>query len=145
MSETTVLMYCRRALRTRPYNLSTMPRWLIAVFTLHFLLSVGVSAFGKVPPVEHLRPAVASVQLAPAGEAAMAIAADPSVANDALSEGEHGLMDAQQDLPDDQNIRAFRGKPLHGLFSCPAQWERAALSPVLKKQPKPPRSLTTRA
>ena len=52
-----------------------MPRWLIAVFTLHFLLSVGVSAFGKVPPVEHLRPAVASVQLAPAGEAAMAAAA----------------------------------------------------------------------
>ena len=118
-----------------------MPRWLIAVFTLHFLLSVSASAFGKTPTAElpfwWSAPAVQvtvehgdtvfSEQSSPAEAASMEL-------------HEHGLTDANQDLPDDQNIRLPLAGPGHTLSPCPAEAAAAPLSPALKKRLRPPRA-----
>lgn len=123
-----------------PYNFPTMPRWLIAVFTLHFLLSVGAPVFGKVPPAEHLRQSAALVvHAAEVVESATALSPD-SAPQDLGAEGEHGLTDAQQDLSDDQNIRIFSGKSVDRLCRCPMVATSPIISPLLKKQPKPPRA-----
>lgn len=129
--------------KARPYNLTTMPRWLIAVFTLHFLLSVGVSAFGKTPevglPQQVGTPAVQSVFVHEGFVDTKAEPA-PAVQKTSVDAHGHGLADAHQDLPDDQSIRRVLASPRHTLFHCPAQTAVAHPSPALKKQPKPPRA-----
>jgi len=115
-----------------------MPRWLITVFTLHFLLSVGASAFGKTPaaelPPSQGAPAILVIANMAHTEPAPA---DPALAVDV---NDHGLVDENQDLPDDQNIRL----PLAGLGCtlalCPTQAAAPPRSPALKKRLRPPRA-----
>lgn len=115
-----------------------MPRWLIAVFTLHFLFSVGASAFGKTPatelPLPQSVPAIQAIAVA-------AAQADPAPSETAsLESHEHGLTDANQELPDDQSVRL----PLveSGCTSAIYLSQTAAepRSPALKRQLRPPRA-----
>ncbi|MBS0294123.1 MAG: hypothetical protein JSS01_16555 [Proteobacteria bacterium] len=119
-----------------------MPRWLIAVFTLHFLLSLGASAFGMAPaaqrsPQTHTRSIQTCLVL-------QHLATPQTQKSDAREQAvtdtlECSLADASQDLPDDQNIRLFEASPGRVLFRCPMAIAQAPAAPRLKKQPKRPR------
>lgn len=119
-----------------------MVRWSIAVFTLHFLLGLGASAFGMAPVALHSPQANArSIQMAIVHQhlAASQIQdadSQEQVISDAL---ECTLADASQDLPDDQNVRIFNAGPCRVLFHCPTTADLAPSSPWLRKQPKRPR------
>ncbi|MDR7093494.1 hypothetical protein [Hydrogenophaga laconesensis] len=87
-----------------------MRRWLVAVFALHFLLSVGAFAFGQLPA-----DAPSQVQ-----EHLMAEAATPGQpASDGTLKAshpqDHGLTDTQPDLPECLDVliaASSRGEPL---------------------------------
>ena len=118
-----------------------MPRWLIAVFTLHFLLSVGVSAFGKTPAAV-LPPQVCThAMLLDDASAGPSLQTAEDVTKDASADLRgHGLMDDRQDLPDDQNIRLPQAASGLAPFPCPATLAEALPAPLPKKRHKPPRT-----
>lgn len=73
-----------------------MRRWLVAVFALHFLLSVGAFAFGQLPAAAP-SPTQAHSLVAEAGATAQP-AHDGAVK--AAHPQDHGLTDTQPDLPE---------------------------------------------
>lgn len=139
-----------RLLRPRPgrprgagYNSPTMLRWFIAVFTLHFFLSVGVSAFGKastLEPLLHGQNSAASCiveDALPSLDASTAPVADPAASPELLQE--HALADDQHDLLDDVNVRV-RPQPDAQRVHPPTRADDApAPSPAHDVPHKPPR------
>lgn len=115
--------------RAAGYNSSTMLRWFIAVFTLHFFLSVGVSAFGKASALEPLLHGPHSAASCILEDALPSLDASLPAATDtaALAETaqEHALADDQHDLLDDVNIRL---RPQH---------DRTAVHPPLRADDPP--------
>lgn len=114
-----------RRMRGARYNFPTMLRWFIAVFTLHFLLSVGVSAFGKASALEPLLQGPHAAASCILEDALPTLDVSVSSGTDdpqALAETahEHALADDQQDLPDDLSLRV---RPAHS---------RVALYPPLR-------------
>lgn len=129
--------------KPRLYNLPIMPRWLIAVFTLHFLLGLGASAFGKTPAAPLSPQANArSIQTALVHQHIPALQAQQTAtAEQAITDGyECSLADTNQDLPDEQSIGLFDAGSGHTPFHCPTAMTTAPSSPRLKKQPKRPRT-----
>ena len=111
------------------YNFFMMPRWLIALLTLHFLLSVGFSASGKTHWTNPL-PGLATLT-----KSVGALANDSAVA----SVVEHSLADAGQELPDDQDIRFLRPACDVALAPYPNAMGSALPSPLLKRLHRPPK------
>ncbi|QKD44561.1 hypothetical protein HF896_13410 [Alicycliphilus denitrificans] len=131
--------------RQRPglYNLPIMPRWLIAVLTLHILLGLGASAFGKTPTAPLSAQASArSIQTALMHQHTTAPQAQQTAtADQASTDGyECSLADTNPDLPDDQSIGLFDAGAGHAPCHCPMAMTTALSSPWLKKQPKRPRA-----
>jgi len=108
-----------------------MRRWLIAVFALHFFLSVGAFAFGQIPGAP-----------APQGLVAEAVSAAQTAPDDTLKPAagaDHGLTDTQADLPEclDATIAAAsRGEHLRTPSPPLAQ---DLTPPVLDGPQRPPR------
>lgn len=70
-----------------------MRRWLIAIFALHFLVNVGLFAFGQ---IETAAPAQPNQMVAP-----LLDSAEPVHENDLLEHAsDHGLTDTQPELPE---------------------------------------------
>lgn len=119
-----------------------MRRWLVAVFALHFLVSVGAFAFGS-----HAHPAAAQ---APAAQALLAEAASPAsvsgqadagLGKSANAAADHGLIDDQPDLPEclDVPIRAAAHGPIGR--TPPPPLAKDLTPPVLDGLQRPPRGL----
>ena len=125
------------------YNFFMMPRWLIALLTLHFLLSVGFSASGKThwtnplpgPAMSASQCKVAPTRLATLTKSVGDLANDSAVA----SVVEHSLADAGQELPDDQDIRFLRPACDVALAPYPNAMGSALPSPLLKRLHRPPK------
>ncbi|AVP57594.1 hypothetical protein [Pulveribacter suum] len=115
-----------------------MVRWLLAVFTLHFLLAAGASAFAAVPPAAlatgHAGHCSAA-QHQGFGDMKAAIAADApgDFAADTAA-------DCSIDLPDDQQFQ--RPAPLvQGThFPCPQLRSPLLASRTPQRQLRPPRA-----
>lgn len=112
-----------------------MRRWLVAVFALHFLLSVGAFAFGQLPGAA---PSQAQAQTL---VAEVATAAQP--AHDGTLKAsppqDHGLTDTQPDLPECLDVliaASSRGEPLRTPSPPLAQ---DLTPPVLDGPQRPPR------
>ncbi len=116
-----------------------MRRWLVAVFALHFFLSVGAFAFGQLPGAPASQ---APVQ----GLVAEAVSAAQTAPDDTLKTApgaDHGLTDTQADLPEclDALITASsRGEHLRTPSPPLAQ---DLTPPVLDGLQRPPRGLLT--
>lgn len=110
-----------------------MRRWLIAIFALHFLVNVGLFAFGQ---IETAAPA----QPAQMGDSLFALA-DPVHENDLLGHAhDHGLTDTQPELPEWLNLSLT---PLASTaeFAAPvATLRRLVASPTLDGLQRPPRA-----
>jgi len=138
------MRHARCAIRGGRYNFPTMLRWFIGIFTLHFFLSVGVSAFGKASSLEPLLQgphAAASCILEdalPTLDASLAADED----TEALAElsQEHGLADDQQDLPDDLNIRVRSPHDRVALYPPLRPDDARSPSPAPDVPHKPPRT-----
>ncbi|RYF26019.1 MAG: hypothetical protein EOO33_08125 [Comamonadaceae bacterium] len=130
--------------RAAGYNSSTMLRWFIAVFTLHFFLSVGVSAFGKASALEPLlhgpHSAASCIQedALPSLDASLPAAADTA----ALAETpqEHALADDQHDLLDDVNVRVRPQHDRTGVHPPTRADDTPSPSPAHDVPHKPPRT-----
>lgn len=116
-----------------------MRRWLVAVFALHFFLSVGAFAFGKLPG--------AAVSQAPVqGLVTEAVAAAQTAPDDTPKPApvaEHGLTDTQADLPECLHATigaASRGEHLRTPSPPLAQ---DLTPPVLDGPQRPPRGPLT--
>jgi hypothetical protein len=73
--------------------LRTKPRWLIAIFALHFLVNVGLFAFGHIDTRS-------SAQTVSVGDARLVLV-DAAHENDLLGHApDHGLTDTQPELPE---------------------------------------------
>ena len=109
-----------------------MRRWLVAVFALHFLLSVGAFAFGQLPG------------MAPSHTQAHSLVADAAApAQDgtlkATLSQDHGLTDTQPDLPECLDVliaASSRGEQLRTPSPPLAQ---DLTPPVLDGPQRPPR------
>lgn len=116
-----------------------MRRWLVAVFALHFFLSVGAFAFGQLPGAPASQ---APVQ----GLVAEAVSAAQTAPDDTLKPTpgtDHGLTDTQADLPEclDATIAASsRGEHLRTPSPPLAQ---DLTPPVLDGLQRPPRGPLT--
>lgn len=112
-----------------------MRRWLVAVFALHFFLSVGAFAFGQFPGVPA---SPAPVQ----GLVAEAVSAAQTAPDDSLKPvpgADHGLTDTQADLPEclDATIASSsRGEPLR---TPSPPLAKDLTPPVLDGPQRPPR------
>src|SRR5258708_12148071 len=88
-----------------------MSRWFIAVFSLHFVVSVALSTLGLAPwralPHEPCEPPGVHPRAACAGPERAAAPRVDTVA--LLDDFDHALMDDQQDLPD--VVHAVDGMP----------------------------------
>lgn len=113
-----------------------MRRWLLAIFALHFLVNLGLFAFGKIDLSVH---ADASQQLV----AAMPDRdAHPSQDDDLLGAApDHGLTDSQPDLPD--GIQQVSVVVALGVRPEPPMQPtlHALTPPVLDGLRRPPRTL----
>ncbi|WP_313076018.1 hypothetical protein [Melaminivora sp.] len=120
-----------------------MVRWLLAVFTLHFLLSLGASASAAVAllplPAAAAQaltsgpaPHPADCRAAPAdGTSGMKQAlADPAASPDSVS----------ADLPDDQSLQRPGSATSTVSFPCPQQASLAPCSALARRYLRPPRA-----
>lgn len=111
-----------------------MRRWLIATFALHFFLSIGLFAFGQIDvdiPAEHTSHA-AAVHLDPA-----AAAHDGDLLGDAP---DHGLTDAQPELPEQMQLDVVVLAPVQHLSTPTAPLIRAISPLALDGLRRPPRA-----
>lgn len=114
-----------------------MRRWLIAVFALHFFLSVGAFAFG------HGHPAAPSQLSAVQGLVEAATPADsPKQASPAQ---DHGLTDTQPDLPECLDVLMAAATRGESLRTPPPPSAKDLTPPTLDGPQRPPRGLPIRA
>lgn len=78
------------------YTATTMHRWLIAIFALHFVLNVSAFSLGEVPRATEQARWIAASSSAPAAESC----GDARTSTSASLQFTHGLMDDLPDLPD---------------------------------------------
>ncbi|MDO9436764.1 hypothetical protein [Hydrogenophaga sp.] len=119
-------------------------RWLVAVFALHFLLSVGAFAFGKVAPHAVLPVAAQSL---PADVATLA-AADTSAPEGALSAAQltdHALSDTQPDLPECLDVFIATSSRSAPLRAPSPPLAKDLTPPVLDGLQRPPRGASATA
>ena len=112
-----------------------MRRWLVAVFALHFLLSVGAFAFGKLPG--HIPAQVVAHSLV-----AEAAAADQPVQDGTLKAAhpqDHGLTDTQPDLPECLDVLIAASSRGEHLRTPPPPLAQDLTPPVLDGPQRPPR------
>lgn len=126
--------------RNLGYNPSSMRRWFITIFTLHFFFGVGAFAFGQ-------------IDFHPTGSAQSALMAeatghlpDTNQKHDLLgSAPDHGLTDSQPEMPEviDLDVATLLASPRH---PAPADttWVRL-LSPTLEGLQRPPRAVSISA
>ncbi len=113
-------------------------RWLVAVFALHFLLSVGAFAFGKVPAHAVLQVAAPSLQ----AEAATTASADTSAPEGELTAAQltdHGLSDTQPDLPECLDVFIAMSSRSAPLRTPSPPLAKDLTPPVLDGPQRPPR------
>lgn len=126
------------------YNSSTMLRWFLAVFALHFFLSVGVSAFGKASALEPLlhgpHSAASCIQedALPSLDASLPAAEDTAAL--AETSQEHALADDEHDLLDDVNIRVRPQHDRTAVHPPTRADETPSPSPAHDVPHKPPRT-----
>ena len=125
-----------RSVCSRRYNSLPMRRWFVAVFALHFFLSVGAFAFGHTDMrVSGNEGANNLVELMNGGHS-------PAQDKDLLgSAPDHGLTDSQPDLPDiikpvAVSLVCASAQP----FPPDLQWVQH-VSPTLEGLQRPPRPL----
>jgi hypothetical protein len=118
-----------------------MRRWLVAVFALHFFLSVGAFAFDKLPTSEPLGGVAHSL-------VAERVAALSDAASEAAQTGQtadRGATDLLTDLPeclDAPIVASGRGEALHTL---PPPLAHDLTPPALDGPQRPPRGLPLHA
>lgn len=114
-----------------------MRRWLIAIFALHFLLNVGLFAFGQIETHSNVHGATVAEQLA--------VPADPAHGKDLLGHApDHGLTDTQPELPEwlDTKLELLAATPAP---IAPDATQRTCLAPPTLDGPQRPPRLTQRA
>lgn len=118
-----------------------MRRWLIAVFALHFFVSVGAFAFGSLPeatpPQSHAQALV--VDTAAMVAVAQSSPGDPSLPGAPAQD--HGLTDAQPDFPECLDAPMAVSTAHDALRAPPHPVARDLTSPVLDGPQRPPRGL----
>lgn len=115
-----------------------MRRWLVAVFALHFFLSVGAFAFDRLPTPESFAGAAHSSLVA---ERVAALSEPTSEAAPTGQTADRGPTDLLTDLPEclDAPIAALsRSEVLHSL---PPPLARDLTPPALDGPQRPPRGL----
>ncbi len=112
-----------------------MRRWLVAVFALHFLLSVGAFAFGQFPAD------------APLQAQAQSLVADAATPAQPASDGslkaahpqDHGLTDTQPDLPECLDVLIAASSRGEHLRTPSPPLAQDLTPPVLDGPQRPPR------
>ena len=118
--------------------------WLVAVFALHFLLSVGAFAFGKVPSHAVLPVAVQSLQ----ADVATVAPADTTAPEGVLSAAQladHALSDIQPDLPECLDVFIATSSRSAPLRAPSPPLAKDLTPPVLDGLQRPPRGATATA
>lgn len=119
-----------------------MRRWLVAVFALHFFVSVGAFAFGSLPgatppPSQAQAQALVAQALTPAS--AQVAPGDTSLP--AGPAQDHGLTDAQPDFPECLDAPMAASTAHESLRAPSPPVARDLTSPVLDGPQRPPRGL----
>jgi len=112
-----------------------MRRWLVAVFALHFLLSVGAFAFGQFPGV--------APSQAPAHGLVAEVAASGQLPQDSALKAahpqDHGLTDTQPDLPECLDVLIAASSRGEHLRTPSPPLAQDLTPPVLDGPQRPPR------
>ena len=112
-----------------------MRRWLIAIFALHFLVNVGVFAFGQ---IETVSPNQSNQTVA-----LLLDSADPAHENDLLGHApDHGLTDTQPDLPEWLHLDVVLLTSTCDVAAPVATPLHAVAPPTLDGPQRPPRVAT---
>lgn len=107
-----------------------MRRWLVAVFALHFLLSVGAFAFGQLPGMAPLQAQQLVAEVAkPAQDGTLK----------ATHAQDHGLTDTQPDLPECLDVLIAASSPGEHLRTPSPPLAKDLTPPVLDGPQRPPR------
>ncbi|MCW5669051.1 MAG: hypothetical protein KIT86_05280 [Hydrogenophaga sp.] len=116
-----------------------MRPWLAAVFALHLFLSAGAWAFGPSHGGEALEAAHAQSLVIEAAAAAAQPATDEGLSADHWPE--HGLADAQADLPECLDVPIATSAPGEHLRTPSPPAAQDLTPPVLDGLQRPPRGL----
>jgi hypothetical protein len=118
-----------------------MRPWLVAVFALHFFLSVGAFAFGQVPGAEtsqaHVQHLVAD-----------AVSPEKTAPDGSLKAGhssDRGLTDIPSDLPECLDVLIATSGPRDPLRTPSPPLAQDLTPPALDGPQRPPRGLPARA
>ena len=121
-----------------PYNTSTMRRWLIAIFSLLFILSVSPFALDQIQAGSSTSPLVKFDH----GQSSIVESFDHSNHEAGLPRQEHdqGLADYQIELPEQMLFTANSLATEHSAPSPAARPLRADMNPTLDGLRRPPRA-----
>jgi len=114
-----------------------MVRWLLAVFTLQFLLGMGVSAYAHAAPVGPVA-VVSYAAEAPAACDAAGQTSAPEAPDDSAGAGVGDFSSA--DLPDDQDFQHPGARPVALGFACPCLADPPHPSQPPRRHLRPPRA-----
>lgn len=119
-----------------------MVRWLLAVFTLHFLLAAGASAFAATPPAAgaNSHPAHCGATQHPATEGSQGAGADDAVADTTADTTPDTTADYGIDLPDDQEFQRPAAGAQGAHFPCPRLHSPCLASRTPSRRLRPPRA-----
>lgn len=142
-----------RGLQAQRVQCASMRRWIVAIFALHFLLSVGLLAlgpalspasgpalgnhlsFGQASGLQPTAEPVASILSDPAGEPLTAQAEIQRVMN---LTPDHALADAQPELPELLALDTSAFDMPQALLSPPTAFRPGGPSPTLQGPQRPP-------
>jgi ABC-type transporter MlaC component len=118
-----------------------MHRWLVAVFALHFFLSVGAFAFGQVTGVAPSQAHAAVQGVVADASTTLKTAPDPTPAS--AYSTDHALTDTQADLPECLDVPVGASSAGNPLRTPSPPLAKDLTPPVLDGPQRPPRGLPT--